>query len=121
MWFADEGAGFFVVHLSDARSYSSTRSFFPPWLPPIRYSFPLATAFQYSSSGTGTAANFCCVSHRPGDCATAVIVPRIAIAAIAASVRVAGGIIIVSFAKRRPAGRGQFKPILRELLSMQFG
>src|SRR5258708_3527222 len=87
MWFADHGAGFFVVHLSDARSYSSTRSFLPPWLPPIRYSFPLAVAFQYSSSGTGTGANFGCVSHRPGACATAVSVARVTIAAVAASVR----------------------------------
>src|SRR3954469_6188517 len=87
MWFADHGAGFFVVHLSLAMSYSRTRSFLPPWLPPIRYSLPFATAFQYSSSGAGTTANFGCVSQRPGDCAATVNVASMIEAAIAANVQ----------------------------------
>src|SRR5438552_18162940 len=101
MWFADQGAAFFVVHLSLAMSYSRTRSFLPPWLPPIRYSFPFATAFQYSSSGAGTGANFGCASQRPGDCAATVNVASTMDAAIAANVVQVIRISLHSFARCR--------------------
>src|ERR1051325_1167857 len=87
MWLADQGAGFFVAHLSAAMSYSSTRSFFPPWLPPIMYSFPLAVAFQYSSSGAGTGAPFC-INQRPGDCASDVTAATSTTVAVATTLRI---------------------------------